>query len=153
MTKRCAVLLAGLALSAAAPARAQVSCVLREVEGGKQPGGIDARLADVKGMLQSGPFAQYPSYRLLETHPLVLKRGVAEKGVLESHHRFAVTFLERLAERDGRARLRLRFEIQNPDGKPEMQSIVVVDENGSPFPRVEQHGDRLSLQLIHCKSN
>ncbi|HJZ88891.1 MAG TPA: hypothetical protein VKN99_27150 [Polyangia bacterium] len=144
--------LAGSALSIPRAAGAQASCVLREVEGQKTPGGIDPRLADVRALLLGPPFSQYPSFKLMETHPLTLKRGVAEKGVLTNKHHFEVTFLDRLAERDGKARLRLKLEVRTPDGKPEVSVIVVVDENGAPFPRVEQRGDRLWVQLIHCKS-
>jgi hypothetical protein len=144
----------GVLLLGLLPARiafAQANCQLREAEGGQQAGGIDPKLADVKALLSAPPFSHYPSYRLTATHPLALAKGVPASGVLENHHGFVVTFLERLAEREGRARLRLRFEIRNPNGKPEVNAIIVVDENGPPFPRVEQQGDRLQLQLIDCK--
>ena len=134
-------------------ARAQASCTLREVEGQKGPGGVDPRLEDVRALLGAPPFVAYPSYRLLETHPLSLKKGVPEKGTLVNRHRFEVTFMERLGQKEGRARLRLRLEVRNPEGRTELNTIFAVDENGQPFPRVEQHGDRLSLQLISCKAS
>jgi hypothetical protein len=131
----------------------QASCTLREAEGSKAPGGIDPALGDVKALLSAPPFSTYPSWKLVVSHPLSLKRGLPERGTLANHHRFEVTFLDRLTEREGRARLRLRLEIRKPDGKEEVSVIVVVDENGAPFPRVEQSGERAALQLIHCKAS
>jgi hypothetical protein len=131
---------------------AQARCDLREVEGTRAPGAIGPGLDDVKGMLSQPPFSEYKSFRLIGTHPLALKKGQPEKVVFSHKHRYEVTFMDRLLEREGRARLRLKFEIFKPDGKNELSSIVVVDENGAPLPRVEQSGDRITLALLACKS-
>src|SRR5262249_12097158 len=125
---------------------------LREVEGTKDAGGVGAGLEDVKAMLGAPPFSDYKSFRLIATHPLALKKGVAEKVVFSHKHRYEVTFLERMAAREGRARLRVRFEIFKPDGKQELSTIVVLDENGTPLPRVEQQEGRITLALLSCKS-
>jgi hypothetical protein len=133
-------------------ANAQAVCALREVEGTRDVGGVGAGLEDVKGMLSAPPFSEYKTFRLIATHPLSLKKGVAEKVVFSHKHRYEVTFLERMAAREGKARLRIRFEIFKPDGKPELSTIVVLDENGTPLPRVEQHENRLTLALLGCRS-
>jgi hypothetical protein len=139
-------------LAGPASAAAQAHCSLREVEGSKAPGGVGPGLEDVKAMLAAPPFGDYKSYRLVATHPLELKKGAAEKVTFSHKHRYEVTFMERLTEREGRGRLRLRFDVFKPDGAPELKTIVVLDENGAPFPRVEQHGDRLTLALLNCRS-
>jgi hypothetical protein len=133
-------------------ARGQARCELREVEGTRAPGGIGSGLEDVKGMLSAPPFSEYKTFHLMGTHPLALKKGQPEKVVFSHKHRYEVTFLDRLAIREGHARLRLKFEIFKPDGKNELSSIVVVDENGAPLSRVEQNADRITVALLACKS-
>jgi hypothetical protein len=145
------VLALGLAL-APRPAAAQARCELREVEGTRAPGTIGPGLEDVRPLLSAGPFADYKSFRLVGTHPLALRKGQPEKVELSHRHRHQVTFLERLVQREGHARLRLKLEIFKPDGKPELSSIIVVDENGAPFARVEQTGERITIALLGCKS-
>ena len=142
------------ALLVAAPqiARAQARCELREVEGTRAPGGIGPGLDDVRAMLSAPPFSEYKTFRLIAPHPLALQKGQPQKIVFSHKHRYEVTFLDRLVEREGRARLRLKFEIFKPDGKNELSTIVVVEENGTPLPRVEQTADHLTLALLSCKS-
>jgi hypothetical protein len=133
-------------------AHAQARCELREVEGTRAPGAIGAGLEDVRAMLSQPPFSEYKTFRLVGTHPLALKKAQPEKVVFSHKHRYEVTFLDRLAVHEGRARLRLKFEIFKPDGKNELSTIVVVDENGAPLPRVEQTGDHITVALLGCKS-
>ena len=143
---------AALLVAASQVARAQAQCELREVEGTRAPGAVGPGLDDVKAMLSQPPFSEYKTFRLMGTHALALKKGQPEKVVFSHKHRYEVTFLDRLLEREGRARLRLKFEIFKPDGKSELSTIVVVDENGVPLPRVEQTGDHITLALLGCKS-
>ena len=150
--KRLWLCLSLLALFPARSAWAQASCVLREIEGKKAAGGIDPRLEDVKSMLSRQPFASYGTFQLTSVHPLVLKKGGKESGTLSNRHRFDLSFLERLSAREGRARLRLRFEIWAEDGKPELNTIFAVDEGGAPFTHVEQAGDKLFVKLIGCRT-
>jgi hypothetical protein len=131
---------------------AQARCELREVEGTRAPGTIGVGLDDVRSMLSQPPFSEYKTFRLVGTHPLALTKGRAEKIVFSHKHRYEVTFLDRLLEREGRARLRLKFEIFKPDNKNELSTIIVVDENGAPLPRVEQSGDHITVALLGCKS-
>jgi hypothetical protein len=147
-------LLIAAVLASASLARAQqASCTLRDVEGEKGKAAIDPGLDDVKALLQKPPFLDYATYRLVGAQTLALHKGAPQTGTLGNRHRFQLTLMDRLTEREGRARLRLRFEIKNADGKDELNTIVVVDENGAPLPRVEQHGERIFLQLIGCKSS
>ena len=131
---------------------AQARCELREVEGTRAPGAIGAGLEDVRAMLSQPPFSEYKTFRLVGTHPLALRKGQPEKVVFSHKHRYEVTFMDRLAVHEGRARLRLKFEIFKPDGKGELSTIVVVDENGAPVTRVEQNADHIIVALLSCKS-
>ena len=143
---------AALLVMAPQIARAQARCELREVEGTRAPGGIGPGLDDVRAMLSAPPFSEYKTFQLKGTHPLALQKGQAQKVVFTHKHRYEVTYMDRLVEREGRARLRLKFEIFKPDGKNELSTIVVVEENGTPLPRVEQTADHITLALLACKS-
>jgi hypothetical protein len=72
---------------------------------------------------------------------------------LADKHNISLTFMDRVAQREGKARLRLRFEIHGPDGKLELSTIILVDEGGAPFTRVEQQGDKISLLMLSCRTS
>jgi hypothetical protein len=119
-----------VALAWAQPARAQgdaASCTISEIEASNGEGGVDPALKPLERKLKKPPFSSWKTFKLLASHTASLTKGKAVEQSLAPGGSLSLLYAENKQDKDKKMRLRLKFSLDDKDGKRTASGTINID--------------------------
>lgn len=130
----------------AEPAR----CKLRVVHALPQAGGVDEKLAVLKGRLQRAPFGDWKTFRLLSEEERELKPGATAEYALPGGRKALVTFAKHSAADGGKHRVHGALRLEG--GKSASKTDFTLDEGGLFLVAGSKHEGGILIYALGCKT-
>lgn len=137
-------------LFAAAPARADVSCTVVEIEAStKDVASVDSKLRPLERKLKKPPFTSWNSFAVLGTSQLTL--APQKVGTVDLVHGTANVLLRDVIDRPGKKpRVQLGVTLEDAGGKRVIDTKVNVDAGDYFVAGRPLSGDRGHLVALTC---
>jgi hypothetical protein len=121
-----------VALPAVAGAQGTAAqCIVTEIRGSNEKGGIDAKLERLKAKLSKPPFSSYDTFKLLGEQTVTAERGKPSAATLVNG-KLTLLFKDKLVAQGGKARLRFGIDVDDKQGARTISTESKFD-SGDPF--------------------